>query len=74
MTEQLQKLQKGRESRSILIIDDDEALAQSLSRVLKPFFQNCVIANDGQEGSRTLFGLFTKKQPFYYCNDRFRTP
>ena len=64
MTEQLQKLQKGRESRSILIIDDDEALAQSLSRVLKPFFQNCVIANDGQEGLALFLDYLQRNNPF----------
>ena len=45
----IQKLQIGSESRSVLIVDDDLEISESLSRILKMFFKECVIAKDGVE-------------------------
>ena len=50
MSNLIQKLQAGSESRSILIIDDDIELGESLGRIFKMFFKECVIAKDGEEG------------------------
>lgn len=63
MSNSLKKLKEGSENRSVLIIDDDPELAASLSRILKVFFKEYVIANDGEEA----FALFTAradKNPF----------
>lgn len=49
MSSSLQKLKEGAENRSVLIIDDDPELSASLSRILKVFFQEYIIANDGEE-------------------------
>ncbi len=57
MSNSLQKLKEGAENRSVLIIDDDTELASSLSRILKVFFKEYVIANDGEEA----FSLFTER-------------
>ena len=45
----MQKLQIGSEKRSVLIIEDDAELAASLSRILKMFFKEFIIAKDGEE-------------------------
>lgn len=64
MIKQLQHLQEGRDARSILIVDDDRELVLSLSKLLKPFFLNCITADDGKEALE-LFGEHLKKNnPF----------
>lgn len=47
MSNLIQQLQIGSENRSVLIIEDDIALAESLSRILKMFFTYIAIAQDG---------------------------
>lgn len=47
--EKIHKLKEGSESRSVLIVDDDPELSESLSRILKVFFKECIIAADGEE-------------------------
>lgn len=64
MIKQLQKLQKGRDSRSVLLVDDDKELALSLSKLLKPFFLNCVIAHDGKEALELFQEHLKKNNPF----------
>ncbi|HEX5329770.1 EAL domain-containing response regulator [Sulfuricurvum sp.] len=49
MSNQIQQLKEGAEARSVLIIDDDMELSESLSRILHVFFKECVIATDGEE-------------------------
>ena len=49
MSNEIHKLKEGAENRSVLIIDDDPELSESLSRILSVFFKECVIASDGEE-------------------------
>lgn len=49
MSNEIQKLKEGAEQRSVLIIDDDPELSESLARILHVFFKECVIASDGEE-------------------------
>lgn len=50
MSNIIQRLQIGSAGRSVLIIDDDPELAQSLKRIVQMFFKECVVASDGDEG------------------------
>ncbi|MBU0632363.1 EAL domain-containing protein [bacterium] len=47
MSNLIKRLQSGSEHRSVLIIEDDIELAESLGRILKMFFEDITIANDG---------------------------
>ena len=49
MSNEIHKLKEGAENRSVLIIDDDPELSESLARILNVFFKECVIASDGEE-------------------------
>jgi len=49
MSNIIQKLKQGSETRSVLIVDDDYDLAHSLRRVFGMFFGTCIVAHDGQE-------------------------
>lgn len=51
-------------SHSVLIIDDDFQLAHSLSRILKMFFAECVIAGDGESGYQYFEERFDSSNPF----------
>lgn len=57
MPNEIQRLKEGSESRNVLIIDDDHELAESLGRILKVFFKECIIASDGEEA----YNLFNAK-------------
>lgn len=50
MSNIIQELQIGSERRSVLIIDDDPELAESLKRIVQMFFKECIIAPDGDAG------------------------
>lgn len=58
MPHEILKLKEGAESRSVLIVDDDPELAESLSRILRVFFKHCTIASDGEEA----YALFQTQQ------------
>lgn len=58
MSNELQKLKEGAEYRSALIVDDDKELSESLSRILRVFFKECVTAHDGEEA----YGLFCDRE------------
>jgi EAL domain-containing protein (putative c-di-GMP-specific phosphodiesterase class I)/DNA-binding response OmpR family regulator len=60
----IQSLQQGFESRSVLIIDDDPTLAESLSRIFRMFFKECVTAVDGEEGFELFISRFNSSSPF----------
>ena len=60
----MQKLQHGSEFRSVLIIDDDLMLSESLNRILRIFFKECVVAADGEEGYSFFLERFESSHPF----------
>jgi len=60
----MQKLQHGSEFRSVLIIDDDLMLSESLNRILRIFFKECVVAADGEEGYTLFLERFESSHPF----------
>lgn len=64
MTHDLHKLIEGAESRSVLIIDDDPELCESLARILKSFFHECVSATDGQMGYDLYLTRSKNNHPF----------
>lgn len=64
MSNPIQRLQTGSDTRSVLIIDDDPELAESLSRILKMFFKKCVVATNGEEGLETFFKKANSSEPF----------
>lgn len=55
MSNDILKLKEGSENRSVLIVDDDPELSESLSRILQVFFKECVIASDGEEAYSLYF-------------------
>lgn len=64
MSNLINELKDGFESRSVLIIDDDIEVAASLSKILKTFFKECVIANDGEEGFNKFQTRLKSNNPF----------
>lgn len=64
MLNPIQELQQGFEFRSVLIIDDDPTLTESLSRILRMFFKECVTASDGEEGYALFLERFKASNPF----------
>jgi EAL domain-containing protein (putative c-di-GMP-specific phosphodiesterase class I)/ActR/RegA family two-component response regulator len=60
----IQRLQIDSSTRSVLIIDDDPELAQSLKRIVQIFFKECVIATDGNEGLKLYHEKLTSHEPF----------
>jgi EAL domain-containing protein (putative c-di-GMP-specific phosphodiesterase class I)/DNA-binding NarL/FixJ family response regulator len=60
----LTKLKEGFKSHSVLIIDDDVELAESLSRILRTFFHECVIAKDGVKGIELYTQRLEANRPF----------
>lgn len=64
MSNELQKLKEGAESRSVLIVDDDKELSESLSRILRLFFKECVTASDGEEAYALFCDREEKSNPF----------
>lgn len=64
MSNELQKLKEGAEYRSALIVDDDKELAESLSRILRVFFKECVTAHDGEEAYALFCDREEKSNPF----------
>lgn len=64
MPNRIQRLQQGFESRSVLIIDDDPELAESLSRIFRMFFKECVTAFDGEHGYELFLSRFESQHPF----------
>lgn len=64
MSNIIQRLQIDSASRSVLIIDDDPELAQSLKRIVQMFFKECVIATDGDEGVALYRSKLNSNEPF----------
>lgn len=64
MSNEIQRLKEGSESRSVLIIDDDPELAESLGRILNVFFKECIIASDGEEAYELFRSHTEKNNPF----------
>ncbi|MFZ5375702.1 MAG: response regulator, partial [Campylobacterota bacterium] len=64
MANSIQRLKEGAESRSVLIIDDDPEIAESLSRILRVFFREYVIASDGEEALALFYDRFKASDPF----------
>lgn len=64
MPNTIKKLQIGYETRSVLIIDDDLELAESLGRILNMFFKECVIATNGEEGLELFFNKVNSSENF----------
>lgn len=64
MSSEILKLKAGSETRSVLIIDDDRELAESLRRILHLFFKECVIAQDGEEAFERFRERYEKNSPF----------
>ena len=60
----IQKLKQGSKSRTVLIVDDDHDLAESLSRVFGMFFATCVVAHDGEEALSLYKAQLEKSEPF----------
>jgi len=60
----IQRLKEGAETRSVLIIDDDPEIAESLSRILRVFFREYVIASDGEEALALFYERFKASNPF----------
>lgn len=60
----IQRLQINSASRSVLIIDDDSEMAESLKRIVQMFFKECVIASDGNEGVKIYRQRIEKNEPF----------
>ena len=46
----IQELKNGYETRSVLIIDDDKEVVDSLEKIMKIFFQDCIATIDAKEG------------------------
>lgn len=64
MSNLIQRLKEGSAQRSVLIVDDDYELADSLSRILKMFFGHCVIAHDGEEALMLYKEALEQSKPF----------
>lgn len=64
MPNDIQKLKIGSESRSVLVVEDDNELAQSLVRILNVFFKECVIASDGEKAYSLFIEREEKNEPF----------
>lgn len=64
MPNTIQRLQAGSDTRSVLIIDDDPELAESLSRILKMFFKKCIVATNGEEGLEVFLQKADSSDPF----------
>lgn len=64
MANSIQRLKEGAETRSVLIIDDDPEIAESLSRILRVFFREYVIASDGEEALALFYERFKASNPF----------
>lgn len=64
MSNELQKLKEGAEYRSALIVDDDKELSESLSRILRVFFKECVTAHDGEEAYALFCDREERSNPF----------
>ncbi len=64
MSNLIQKLKEGSAQRSVLIVDDDYELADSLGRILKMFFGECVIAHDGEEALMLYKEALEQSKPF----------
>ena len=60
----IKRLRIGSELRSVLIVDDEVEIAESLGRILKMFFKNCVVAKDGEEGVELFKMAQERKDPF----------
>ncbi|MDP2851527.1 MAG: EAL domain-containing protein [Sulfuricurvum sp.] len=64
MSNIIQRLQIDSASRSVLIIDDDPELAESLKRIVQMFFKECIIATDGDEGVKTYRNKLESNESF----------
>lgn len=64
MSNIIQRLQIDSSRRSVLIIDDDPELAQSLKRIVQMFFKECIIATDGEEGLQFYRNKLKSGEPF----------
>ncbi len=64
MSSDIHKLKEGAESRSVLIVDDDPELSASLSRILKVFFKECLIASNGEEAYELFCARAEKGEAF----------
>ncbi|WP_295052407.1 EAL domain-containing protein [Sulfuricurvum sp.] len=64
MSNIIQRLQIDSTSRSVLIIDDDPELAQSLKRIVQMFFKECAVATDGDEGLKLYHDKLASHEPY----------
>lgn len=64
MSNELHKLKEGAEHRSVLIVDDDRELADSLTRIFRLFFKECIIASDGEEAYTLFNERHSSSNPF----------
>lgn len=64
MSRDIHKLKEGAQRRTVLIVDDDHQLAESLARILKNFFKECIIASDGEEAYTLFCERYEKNNPF----------
>jgi EAL domain-containing protein (putative c-di-GMP-specific phosphodiesterase class I)/DNA-binding response OmpR family regulator len=60
----VQKLQALKKGRSVLIVDDDLEVANSLGRILEMFFDECVLAHDGEKAFEKYKNRYEEKGPF----------
>jgi c-di-GMP phosphodiesterase len=60
--EVIARLKEGAQGRSVLIVDDDIELAQSLGRILSVFCHECLIATDGEAAYELYRSKFQKEE------------
>jgi len=60
----IKELKKGYETRSVLIIDDDKEVVDSLAKIMTFFFKECISTIDGEQGYDIFLSRLKTNNPF----------